>query len=47
VIGGMLSATVLAVLFVPLFFVAVRRVFRGKTAPDAAPAESIPAQEVR
>ena len=47
VIGGMLSATVLAVLFVPLFFVAVRRVFRGKTAPDAASAESIPAQEVR
>ncbi|WP_374479341.1 efflux RND transporter permease subunit [Zoogloea sp.] len=47
VIGGMLSATVLAVLFVPLFFVAVRRVFRGKTALDAAPAESIPAQEVR
>jgi len=47
VIGGMLSATVLAVLFVPLFFVAVRRVFRGKTAPDAAQVESIPAQEVR
>jgi len=32
VIGGMLSATVLAVLFVPLFFVAVRRIFPGKTA---------------
>ncbi|MBS0357293.1 MAG: efflux RND transporter permease subunit [Proteobacteria bacterium] len=47
VIGGMLSATVLAVLFVPLFFVAVRRVFKGKTATDAAPAEPIPAQEVR
>jgi multidrug efflux pump len=31
VIGGMLSATVLAVLFVPLFFVAVRRVFKGQT----------------
>jgi len=30
VIGGMLSATVLAVLFVPLFFVAVRRIFKGK-----------------
>ena len=32
VIGGMLSATVLAVLFVPLFFVVVRRIFPGKTA---------------
>ena len=31
VIGGMLTATVLAVLFVPLFFVAVRRIFTGKT----------------
>jgi multidrug efflux pump len=29
VIGGMLTATVLAILFVPLFFVAVRRVFKG------------------
>ena len=33
VIGGMLTATVLAVLFVPLFFVAVRRFFTGKTEP--------------
>ena len=47
VIGGMLSATVLAVFFVPLFFVAVRRGFRGKAAPDAAQAESISIQEVR
>jgi multidrug efflux pump len=31
VIGGMVSATVLAVLFVPVFFVSVRRVFKGKT----------------
>lgn len=29
VIGGMITATVLAILFVPLFFVAVRRVFKG------------------
>lgn len=29
VIGGMLTATVLAILFVPLFFVAVRRIFKG------------------
>jgi len=29
VVGGMLSATVLAVLFVPIFFVVVRRIFKG------------------
>ena len=29
VLGGMLSATVLAVLFVPVFFVVVRRIFKG------------------
>jgi multidrug efflux pump len=29
VIGGMLSATILAVLFVPVFFVVVRRFFKG------------------
>jgi multidrug efflux pump len=46
VIGGMLSATLLAVLFVPLFFVAVRQLFRSKADPDAAQAESIPVQEV-
>ncbi|MRD71896.1 efflux RND transporter permease subunit [Rhodocyclus tenuis] len=31
VIGGMLTATLLAVLFVPLFFVNIRRIFKGKT----------------
>ncbi len=30
VIGGMLSATVLAIFFVPVFFVAVRKIFPGK-----------------
>ncbi|MQY50206.1 efflux RND transporter permease subunit [Rhodocyclus gracilis] len=30
VIGGMLTATLLAVLFVPLFFVNIRRIFKGK-----------------
>ncbi len=35
VVGGMLSATVLGVLMVPLFFVAVRRIFKGRK-PDAA-----------
>jgi multidrug efflux pump len=32
VIGGMVSATVLAVFFVPVFFVAVRKVFSGMPA---------------
>jgi len=32
VIGGMISATVLAIFFVPLFFVLVRRRFPGKQA---------------
>jgi multidrug efflux pump len=34
VIGGMLSATFLAILFVPLFFVATLRLFRVKPAED-------------
>jgi multidrug efflux pump len=34
VIGGMISATVLAIFFVPIFYVVVRRIFKkGKTAP--------------
>jgi multidrug efflux pump len=50
VLGGMLSATTLAVFFVPVFFVVVRRVFKGSErqrrrfahegdAPAAAPGE--------
>jgi multidrug efflux pump len=46
VIGGMLSATALAIFFVPMFFVFVRALFRGRTpkapaepAPPAGPAE--------
>jgi multidrug efflux pump len=37
VIGGMFTATVLAVFLVPVFFVAVRAVFKGKavTSPDS------------
>jgi multidrug efflux pump len=34
VIGGMISATLLAVIFVPVFYVFVRRVFKGKIAPS-------------
>ncbi|MBS0976430.1 efflux RND transporter permease subunit, partial [Serratia rubidaea] len=30
ILGGTLTATVLAIFFVPLFFVLVRRVFAGK-----------------
>jgi HAE1 family hydrophobic/amphiphilic exporter-1/multidrug efflux pump len=36
VVGGMLSATVLAIFFVPVFFIVVKRVFRH--GPEAAPA---------
>jgi Cu/Ag efflux pump CusA len=34
VIGGMFSATVLAIFFVPVFYVIVRRIFKGKIAPS-------------
>jgi len=41
VLGGMLSATLLAIFLVPLFFVLVKRVFaRGKTGKDTPPADS-------
>ena len=33
VLGGMISATALGIFFVPLFFVLVRRVFKGKKRP--------------
>jgi len=36
VMGGMITATVLAIFFIPLFFVVVRRVFKGKK-PDHFP----------
>jgi multidrug efflux pump len=34
VIGGMVTGTVLAIFFVPLFFVLVRRLFRSRHAPQ-------------
>ena len=41
VTGGMIAATVLGVFFVPVFFVVVRKRFKGKTRPQAeAPAAS-------
>jgi multidrug efflux pump len=38
VIGGVIAGTVLAVLFVPLFFVLVLRIFRARRPVEAAPA---------
>ena len=38
VMGGMLSATVLAIFFVPVFFVVVRRAFPAKLKETAGPA---------
>ncbi len=35
VMGGMISATVLGIFFIPLLFVSVRRVFKGKRSTDA------------
>ncbi|HEX4739059.1 MAG TPA: efflux RND transporter permease subunit [Allosphingosinicella sp.] len=47
VMGGMLTATALAIFFVPLFFVLVRTLFRwrrrGGSAPETTPAE-VPAE---
>ena len=41
VLGGMLTATVLGLVFVPVFYVVVRRLFsRGADAPAATPQES-------
>lgn len=42
VMGGMIAATVLGIFFVPLLFVTVRRLFKGKAgkAPEAAPETS-------
>jgi HAE1 family hydrophobic/amphiphilic exporter-1/multidrug efflux pump len=44
VVGGMLSATIFAIFFVPMFFVVVRSLFdrgrKGKTADDLAEAEA-------
>jgi hypothetical protein len=40
VFGGMASATLLGVLFVPLFFVVVMRLFRERAEPAPRPAQS-------
>ncbi len=36
VMGGMISATVLGIFFIPLLFVSVRRIFKGRAAPETA-----------
>ena len=40
VIGGVVAGTVLAVLFVPLFFVLILRMFRARRSSEAAPAHA-------
>ncbi|WP_112606630.1 efflux RND transporter permease subunit [Rhizobium sp. WW22] len=42
VMGGMISATVLGVFFIPLLFVSVRRVFKGTVKSTAAPESANP-----
>jgi multidrug efflux pump subunit AcrB len=45
VLGGVLAATGLGVLFVPLFFVVVRTIAtRRKAAPDQGAAAAVPAE---
>ena len=45
VVGGMLSATVLAIFFVPVFFVLVKKLFRQAGRNSEPPAPANPAQE--
>ncbi|MBX8548710.1 efflux RND transporter permease subunit [Pseudomonas cichorii] len=40
VIGGMLSGTLLAIIFVPLFYVMVSQLFHGKRSPEAVLADT-------
>jgi multidrug efflux pump len=44
VIGGMLTATVLAVFLVPVFFISVRSVFPGRPGNEQPPQSAPPAQ---
>lgn len=45
VMGGMIAATVIGVFFVPLLFVTVRRLFRGREATADQPISADPAAE--
>ncbi|MBB5573874.1 MULTISPECIES: efflux RND transporter permease subunit [Rhizobium] len=42
VMGGMISATVLGIFFIPLLFVSVRRIFKGGKRPTTAASEPTP-----
>ena len=44
VMAGMITATVLAVIFVPVFFVVVRRIWKGKTTPPPSAPSSMQAE---
>jgi len=44
VIGGMISATLLAIFLVPVFYVVVRGIFKGKTSPSPAAAGRAPGE---
>ncbi len=47
VLGGMISATVLGIFFVPVFFVVVRLIFKGKRPVADAPASDSAPQETK
>ncbi len=47
VLGGMISATVLGIFFVPVFFVVIRMIFKGKRPVADAPASDIASQETK
>jgi multidrug efflux pump len=46
VVGGMISATILAIFFVPLFFVVVLKLFKVQPRPSPAHPSSAAAKEV-
>lgn len=45
VLGGMISATVLGIFFVPVFFVVIRKIFKGTRPASDAPATATASQE--
>lgn len=45
VLGGMISATVLGIFFVPVFFVVIRKIFKGTRPTADAPATATASQE--
>ena len=45
VLGGMISATVLGIFFVPVFFVVIRKIFKGTRPVSGAPVSDTASQE--